>query len=290
MSTQISPWQLQAFRETLKCQSFSKAARELHITQPALTLRIKQLEECLGHKLIHRNRGNLLPTAQGQRLLEYIAIRERLDSELLEDIKREKDGQLIGTLRVAGHYSAIQHVAVPSLASLFLAHPGLQLEAIIKEDDEVPAILTAGQCDFALLQHALNLNAYLHEFLGYERYVLIRPTHRTTRHDTFIDSHPTDSITSDFFKQQRPGLQRHGYKRSFLYNESGILNAVENGLGMAVVAEQEIRSSSKVKVVAGYKALKLPLYLHYSKNIESSRMLALVRDALRRGVKRMLVQ
>jgi LysR family transcriptional regulator for metE and metH len=282
----MSNWCLQAFAEVARLGSFSAAARHLHLTQPALSLRIKQLEEATGHQLLRRSRKGVALTPAGQRLMEYVNLREIVDGELSSEMMGGSPQKLRGNIRIAGHFSIINHFAVPALAKFLRENLDVQIEAIIREDDEVPQLLEEGECELALLQRPIQRDSYQSHLLGDERYVLIRSSRFKTRSGVFIDSHPSDVITDDFFKLQSLKKRRSDYARSYLHNETGIVRAVELGLGQAVVAEHEIQKGAKVEIVPGYRPLLITAYLQYAKHARRSNLLSatiaeLVSGALR---------
>ena len=195
-----SPFALQAFAEVIRSGSFSVAAKKLHLTQPALSIRVKQLETVLKEKLLNRNGKQLSLTPAGKHLLAYINARDVLDEEFVSSITGVTKEGLVGSVRIAGHFSAVHHLAVPALSELIRNNSRLQLHTIVREDDEIPALFEAGECDFALLQRPLQNEHFEHESLGNERYVLVKGTKFKTRHDVLIDSDPSDVITDEFIK------------------------------------------------------------------------------------------
>ena len=80
-----------------KCGSFSKAADRLGITQPALSFRVKKMEEELGGKIFNRTSDKSL-TKEGEIIVEYIKRRKCLDVELqnhLDDLRQNLCGSLV---------------------------------------------------------------------------------------------------------------------------------------------------------------------------------------------------
>lgn len=80
-----------------KYGSFSKAADQLGITQPALSFRVKKMEEKLGGKIFNRTADKSL-TKEGEMLVEYIKKRKRLDVDLqnqLDDLHQNLCGSLV---------------------------------------------------------------------------------------------------------------------------------------------------------------------------------------------------
>lgn len=70
MSCDVNLWRLQCFVALAAELHFGRAATSLFITQPALSLQIKQLETSLGFEIVHRARSVTL-TEEGRRLLPY---------------------------------------------------------------------------------------------------------------------------------------------------------------------------------------------------------------------------
>ena len=64
--------QLEYILEVAHCQSMSKAAKKLYISQPALTNSINCFEEEIGFKMFHRSSNGTIPTALGEHVIEII--------------------------------------------------------------------------------------------------------------------------------------------------------------------------------------------------------------------------
>lgn len=106
MQTSLSSLQLDAFTEVARVGSFSAAADRLGLTQSALSQRVLNLEGELGTPVFNRLPGRLELTETGRRLLQYGHAKEGLEREFLNDLKSESQGQLAGSLRIAG-FSAV---------------------------------------------------------------------------------------------------------------------------------------------------------------------------------------
>ena len=84
--------QLQTFAEVVKFGNFSKAAVALNLSQPAVSLQIRQLEERLGCQLLQRDRRSVQVTNVGQELLRQITRLDDTISEVLRAIESRKSG------------------------------------------------------------------------------------------------------------------------------------------------------------------------------------------------------
>ena len=109
MARSINLRQVEAFRAVIEYGTISNAAAALHVTQPAVSKLVANLEYDTGLRLFDRVKGKLSPTAQGVRLYEEV---DRVFAGLhqieraVEMVRREERGRiLIGVLpALAGHF------------------------------------------------------------------------------------------------------------------------------------------------------------------------------------------
>src|SRR5215213_11762649 len=91
--------QLASFCTVVEQQSFSLAAEQLGVTQPAVSLQIRALEKRLGKQLLDRSGRRVEPTEAGRRLYRSAQRMLALEEQLLEDVSAD-DGRLTGTLAI----------------------------------------------------------------------------------------------------------------------------------------------------------------------------------------------
>src|SRR5690242_17612297 len=114
--------QLRAFHAVATARSFTEAARALGVSQPAVSMAVRGLEEAYGVELLARGR-RVTPTELGKALLA--AVRPMFASEIAAaELLGKASGLLIGHLRVGAD---APYVVVPVLATLRRDHPGLTL-------------------------------------------------------------------------------------------------------------------------------------------------------------------
>ena len=77
--------QLESFAAVVKCNSFTKAAEMLYISQPTISTHIRALEAELNCALIHRTTKSVVLTAEGQKLYEYVANMLNLRDRMLQE-------------------------------------------------------------------------------------------------------------------------------------------------------------------------------------------------------------
>lgn len=100
---------LRIFLTLAKESSFSKTGEYHYLTQPAISRRIKKLEEFVGTKLFERGKGQRIHlTKVGSKFLEYaeriIALYDKLYEDLSKDSLNKKDGFLCGASTTIGEY------------------------------------------------------------------------------------------------------------------------------------------------------------------------------------------
>src|SRR5437870_483020 len=92
----LSSSQLEAFHAVAETLHFSRAARRLRLTQPALSKRIQLLEEELRTPLFLRSRAGVRLTEAGERLLRHCRVREALEDELRAELHATATGDKAG--------------------------------------------------------------------------------------------------------------------------------------------------------------------------------------------------
>ncbi len=118
-----------------KYRSFSKAAENIFVTQPALTIQIRRLEDELGVELFDRNKKPLEPTEIGERIIEQARFLQK-NIEKLSDIVSEFKRELSGNLRI-GIIPTVSPYLVPKFVNEFVENfpeVNLQFTELITED------------------------------------------------------------------------------------------------------------------------------------------------------------
>ncbi|WP_062018350.1 LysR family transcriptional regulator [Aureimonas sp. AU4] len=131
--------------------SFSAAARQLHVGQPAVSKTIAQLEARLQVSLLIRSTHGLTPTEAGQRYYER-AKAALLEADEAELAARGVGAGLTGTLRVSAATTFARLHVVPLLPRFLDRHPDLEIDVIL--DDRVIDLVVEG-IDVSLRMGAL---------------------------------------------------------------------------------------------------------------------------------------
>jgi DNA-binding transcriptional LysR family regulator len=92
--------QLAAFCAVVERRSFSQAADQLGVTQPAVSLQIRSLEQRVGQRLLDRSGRRVEPTEAGMRLYRGAQRLLAMENQLLADLGEEAEGELKGKLEI----------------------------------------------------------------------------------------------------------------------------------------------------------------------------------------------
>jgi DNA-binding transcriptional LysR family regulator len=142
--------QLRALSEVIEQGSFSAAARRLNLTQPAVSLQLRELERRFGVRLIERLGKQTYPTAAGRDLLEA-ARRIFRECDLAHAAMRRFRDCSLGRVHVGTTLTALTYLLPPVLRRLRLDHPGLELHVTqMPTRDSVESIIQ-NKLDFALV-------------------------------------------------------------------------------------------------------------------------------------------
>ena len=137
---------MEAFVRVVEAGSFSAAAKQLHVGQPAVSKSIAQLEDRLGVRLMLRSTHGLTPTEAGRNFYERArrAIDEAEEAELAA---RGAGATLSGRLRVCAPVTFARLQVVPRIAAFLSEHPAVDLDMVL---DDRNIDLIEGGIDVAL--------------------------------------------------------------------------------------------------------------------------------------------
>ena len=142
--------QLHSFVATVETGSLSAAARALHITQPAASQQVKELERALATKLLQRGAGPARPTAAGEAVLAQARRVQAAVDDLLAAAAAFQGGE-VGRVRLGTGATACIHLLPPLLARMKQRMPGLEIIIATGNTPEILGRVLAGGLDLALV-------------------------------------------------------------------------------------------------------------------------------------------
>jgi LysR family cyn operon transcriptional activator len=143
------------FYITAQAGSFSRAAEQLFITQPAVTHTIKQLEAKHKGQLFFRTSRGVQLTNEGQILFQYIEQAYNLIS-MGEKKLAEMHNLMEGEVRIGAGDTLCKHYLLPQLEVFHRLYPGIKLQITNRTTTETIQLLKAGKIDFGIVNLPIN--------------------------------------------------------------------------------------------------------------------------------------
>ncbi|MFE6055613.1 LysR family transcriptional regulator [Kitasatospora sp. NPDC056446] len=154
--------------------SFTRAAEQLHVTQPALSHQVRALETAVGGPLLERLPRSVRLTPMGRAVLPH-ARAALAEAERLHAVARRTAGLEEGELDVAAIYSVSLGILPPVLRAWRRRHPGVRIR--LREyphADRLQAAMAAGRADVAIGPAPAGWEGPIRE-LGVEEFAVVLP-------------------------------------------------------------------------------------------------------------------
>jgi DNA-binding transcriptional LysR family regulator len=255
--------QLHVFTKVVETRSITKAAEELFMTQPAVSIQLKKLQEQFDIPLTEVVRKRMRITEFG---MEIYRMAERVLNEVhaINYKTQAFKGLLTGRLSISV-VSTGKYVMPYFLADFMKSHPGLELSMDVTNKSKVIGSLTSGEIDFALVSVLPEkLNIYEEALLDNELYFVGNKNHSLPKsklskseleNESLIfreEGSATRKIMEDFFEQKSLRVR----KKFELTSNEAVKQAVLAGLGISMmpiigIREELLHKRMKIIPVTG---------------------------------------
>jgi len=252
--------QLKIFHIVVKMKSISRAAEELNLTQPAVSIQIKKLQdqfeipliEIIGRKVFITDFGKSI-AGVSQVLLD--------DINLINETVSNYKGVLTGKLSIS-LVSTAKYVMPYFLEGFMRKYPNVELDIDVTNKGKVVKSLENNECDFALvsvLPTTIHLNSIplleneLH-LVGSQKMSDTINSPEQLANQTLI-FRENGSATRNAMEEYLSTNNVTGYKKMVLVSNEAVKQAVQAGLGYSLMPVIGLRDSIKLKRI---KTLSLP--------------------------------
>jgi DNA-binding transcriptional LysR family regulator len=288
---------LTAFIAVADQRSFRAAASGLGVTPSALSHSMRQLEERLGVRLLHRTTRSVSVTDAGLRLLERLRPAIGQISDALEDLNQERQ-RPFGRLRVHASHMAAATVIAPVWGRFLSTYPEVHLELRV---DEAPIDIVAKGFDAGIaLRHRVAADMIAVRVTGPMKVAVIGAPAYFAR---WRRPRTPDDLARHSCVQYRPAVdgavfdwpfKRNGKSRQVSVDGRVIVNdphlavrAAVDGLGIAITleafAEPFLRSGQLVRVLEDWSPAFEGLFLYYPGHRQVPAALRALIDMIRAG-------
>ncbi|HUX43990.1 MAG TPA: LysR family transcriptional regulator [Terracidiphilus sp.] len=262
----LENFRLVVFRAVAEQCSFRKAAEELYLTQPAVSLQIKALEEDLGVQLFDRTGSRIALTPAGHALLSYGKQSQTLLAEA-EHALAALRGEHAGNLALGASTTIAQYVLPRLLSDFRREHPRVQPTLISGNTEQIVDAVAEQRIQLGFLEGpAHNRSVKTETFLADELVLIVPAAHEWAERSSIACSEITS--TPLLMRERGSGtrrvvelaLGRQQVRRGALQiameldSTEAIKSAVEAGLGAGFVSRwalaKDLRVGGSLRIVA----------------------------------------
>lgn len=260
----IENFKLKVFRTVAETLNFSKAAEELHLSQPAVTSQIRTLEENLGISLFDRVGRNATLTQAGRTLLPFVREIEILTSDAVAALAPFGVQEGLELNLGASHTIGV-YLLPRVLPEILRDWPKLRIHVVIGSTTEVLNALATHQVSLALIEapaHRPDLR--IERFMHDELCLILPPGHRWAKKTKLRAA----EIVQEAILLREAGSGMRRFVEDYLENNGvlsqqlrtnidmnsteAIISAVEAGLGVGfvpVMALEKVKPAGSVRIV-----------------------------------------
>ncbi|MCF6766257.1 LysR family transcriptional regulator [Thiotrichales bacterium 19S3-7] len=240
----LSP-SLEAFIAIAKYHTVHQAADSLHLTQTAVTQRIRTLEEKLSISLFIRSRKGMQLTEEGKALLRYCQATKMLEKDCMDQIFGTNDKSII-RVKITAPSSIMNSRVIPNTSAILKRFPNLRVTFDTEDSNIRNSLLSKGEVDFAVLHQEQVTREMQKKVLKAETYYLIgsknlsnQPIEEIVQSNTIIDFDETDQATFSYLKQFNlfNDCQKERY---FINNIESLIVLLRAGIGYTVLTHDSL--------------------------------------------------
>ena len=171
--------QLAAFCAVVERKSFSQAAERLGVTQPAVSLQIRSLEQRLGRRLLDRSGRRVEPTEAGLRLYASAQRLLQAEEQMLEELESDEEGAVTGTLELGASTGPSGSVVPVLLCEFQERHPDVRVRLTVSDTQTVVARVADRELELGVVGAGRRHRGVTFEpFFRDEVVLAVPPTHR----------------------------------------------------------------------------------------------------------------
>ncbi|MGH3104310.1 MAG: selenium metabolism-associated LysR family transcriptional regulator [Gaiellaceae bacterium] len=273
--------QLAAFCAVVERKSFSQAAERLGVSQPAVSLQIRSLEQRLGRQLLDRSGRRVEPTEAGLRLYRGAQRMLALEEQLLEQVSGETEGALRGRLEVGASSGPGETVLPLLLCEFQQLYPEVTVALAVSDTHTVVELVARRELELGVVGAARRHRSVTFELFFRDEVVLAcPPAHRFAGRTIALDELRSEPL---ILMQEGAGvrqviedeLRRAGVRlrdldvQLELGLQESVRSAVRAGYGVTFISRSAIESDLAAGTVSAARV----------EGLDPAREISLVRSA-----------
>ncbi|MEW6678085.1 MAG: LysR family transcriptional regulator [Pseudomonadota bacterium] len=263
--------QLQVFEAVARHRSFSRAAEELHLSQPGVSMQVKQLGDMAGLPLVEQIGKKIFLTEAGQLVYQCCqSVAQQIGG--LEERLAQMKGLGSGELKISA-VSTTKYFAPRLLAAFSQRHPQLSVRLDVGNREKLLAALAENDVDLVIMgkpPEGLDLEA--HAFMDNPLVIIAPPDHPLARKRKL----PAVKLEGEIFIMREPGSGTRAATERFFAEHHAVLTpgmemnsniaiqqAVEAGLGLGLVSRHTLGTELKLGRLVVLDVEDTPIIRHW---------------------------
>ena len=249
---------LQVFHTVARLLSFTKAAETLHMTQPAVTFQVRQLEEHFNTRLFDRTHNRISLTDAGQRVYEYSDRIFKLYGEM-ESAVKEMTGDISGVLMIGASTTIAEYMLPALLGDFKKQYPDVNVQLKVSNSDGIVQMVENNVIDLGVVESPVMNKNLVVEVCRQDQLVgVVAPRHPLVDRESVLlaelleypyicreEGSGTREVISEYMNEQGINPSQVNFSMELGSPES-IKGAVEAGMGVAVVSRATVQKELKL--------------------------------------------
>ena len=258
----MSDRRLKVFHTVARLLSFTKAAEALHMTQPAVTFQVRQLEEYFNTRLFDRTHNKVNLTPAGERVSEFAERIFDLYSEM-ENSVRDLTGEISGALTIGASTTIAEYMLPALLGEFKTRYPDINLRLKVSNSEGIVSMVEHNVIDLGVVESPVSNKNLIVEVCHDDQMVVVAPPdHELVKRGGKVKaaeivkypfvSREEGSGTRDVIVQYlmdenvNPGDMNFSLE---LGSPEAIKGAVEAGMGITIISRSIIDKELKLKTL-----------------------------------------
>lgn len=269
---------LQSFYITVKYNSISKAASHLHLTQPGLSLQLKNLERDFGTSLLIRSNKGVELTEEGKVVFNYadtiLSLKGNIERDL-KNLQQDRPKLLIGSCKSIGEY------ALPCTLFVFKKlHEELDINMEVINSSEVVKKLCDHSINIGIIQDDPKETALDIEYIASDELILVGNNDENIEHVTIEDLKKLPLILREESSNARFLVKNAFHQRGVLLEDLNVIyslnspeaikSSILSGKGVAflprIIVKNELKKGLLKHIKMDEIKIEFNYYLSYRKN------------------------
>ncbi|MBN2887329.1 MAG: LysR family transcriptional regulator [Chromatiaceae bacterium] len=249
---------LQVFHAVARFLSFTKAAEALHMTQPAVTFQVRQLEEQFNTRLFDRSRNRIRLTEAGHIVFDAAERIFAIQAEM-ERAVRALTGELNTTLCLGASTTIAEYLLPPLLGAFRERYPEVGIQLKVSNTEGVVSLAESNAIDLGLVEGPVaSRNLEVEPCTRDQLLAIVHPAHPLAQFRTVTPArlleYPficreagsgTREVLLEYLHAQAPALDAPRPLME-LGSPEAVKGAVEAGLGVSVVSAATLRKELRL--------------------------------------------